>query len=143
MPLLGVVLPPWLGLFFIAVKPQTCGLVAIYWLYEAWKAGTIIKTFTPVTIATLVSFGAFGFWPMQVTQFGWINPLWPGSILLSVAMLFLSIHRKDKTQAAAASTLMSPYVRIASYSSLLLPLMRYQWFMVAVVIALWLVRMIP
>ena len=142
LPLLGIIMPPWLGLFFIAVKPQTCGLVALYWLVEAWKAGTVIRTFAPVTIATLVSFGAFGFWPARAAEFGRLGAMWPWSIVLSVALLVVAYRRKDKTLAAAASPLASPYAQMHSFTSVLLPLMRYQWLMVAVVIALWIAEIV-
>lgn len=142
LPLLGIVMPPWIGLFFIATKPQVCGLVALYWLAEAWRAGTIIKTFTPVTIATVVSFGAFGFWPASAAAFGRMGAMWPWSIALSVALLFVAYKRKDKTPAAAASPLASPYAQLHSFASVLLPLMRYQWLMVAAVVLLWIAEFV-
>ena len=142
LPLLGIVMPPWLGLFFIATKPQVCGLVALYWLAEAWKAGTVIRTFAPITIATLVSFAAFGFWPASVAEFGRTGAMWPWSIVLSVALLFVAYKRKDKTCAAAASPLVSPYAQLHSFVVILLPLLRYQWLMIGAVILLWIAEFV-
>lgn len=142
LPLLGIVFPPWLGLFFIAVKPQVCGLVALYWLVEALKAGAVIKMFAPVTIATLVSFGVFGFWPARTAEFGRLGAMWPWSIALSIALLVIAYRHKDKTLAAAASPLASPYAQMHSFASVLLPLMCHQWFMVATVVALWLAEVL-
>lgn len=58
IPLLGFVLPPPVGLFFISVKPQTGFAVAIFWFFEAWRIGgwrKTLRTFAPVTIAVLLS----------------------------------------------------------------------------------------
>ena len=142
IPLLSILMPPWLGLFFIAVKPQVCLFVVAYWLAEAWKAGMIIKTFTPVTIATLVSFAMFGFWPANAAVFGRAGAMWPWSIALSVALLFVAYKRKDKTAAAAASPLASPYAQLHSFIGILLPLMRYQWLMVLAVVLLWIAEFV-
>jgi hypothetical protein len=145
LPLLGVVMPPWLGLFFIATKPQVCGLVALYWLAEAWKTHTIVRTFMPVAIVTLLSFIPFGLWPLKAFELGAAYPypaLWPWSLLLSAALLLVSQIRKDKTLAAAGSPLAASYAQLHSFVSILLPLMRYQWLMVAAVAALWLAEVV-
>ena len=142
LPLLGVIMPPWLGLFFVAIKPQTCGLIALYWLVEAWKAGTVIRTFAPVTIVTLLSFIPFGLWPMQAARFPQNNGFWPWSLILSIALLIASQVRKDKTFSVVASPLASPYIRLHSFIGILLPLLRYRWLMVATVAVLWLSRFV-
>jgi hypothetical protein len=145
LPLLGVVMPPWLGLFFIAVKPQVCGLVAPYWLVEAWKARAVIKTFAPITIVTLLSFIPFGIWPAKMLELSAAYPtqsLWPWSIALSVALLIVAWKRKDKTLSAAASPLAASYAQPNSFASILLPLLRYQWLMVAAVVVLWIAEFV-
>jgi hypothetical protein len=145
LPLLGVVMPPWLGLFFIVTKPQVCGLVALYWMVEAWKAGTVIKTFAPITIVTLLSFIPFGIWPAKMFELSAAYPhqaLWPLSIVMSVALLIVAWKRKDKTLSASASPLAASYAQSNSFASILLSLLRYKWLMVAVVIALWIAEFI-
>lgn len=142
IPLLGLLMPPWLGLFFIAVKPQVCGLVAIYWLVEALKAKSVIRTFVPITIATLVSFALFGFWPARAMEFGQTNLLWPWTLMLSIVLLIVSLAWKDKTMAVAASPFASPYAQVHSFVGILLPFMRHQWLMVGAIIALWIVEFV-
>lgn len=39
LPLVGFVLPPQIGLFFILIKPQMGLAVALFWLVEAWREG--------------------------------------------------------------------------------------------------------
>lgn len=140
--LLGLVMPPWIGLFFVAIKPQTCGLVAIYWLVEAWKSRTVIRTFAPVTLVMLLSFALFGLWPLKAVEFGQTNGLWPFSILISLALIALAFYRKDRSIAGAASPFVSPYFRPHSLSSSLLAMVRYPWLIVTVVAILWIVEVI-
>ena len=140
LPLLGLTLPPWLGLFFIATKPQTCGLVAIYWLIEAWKSGTVIRTFAPVVVATLLSFVLYGPWPLRAAGAVQTNQLWPMSIVASVVLFVVAYARKDIVYSAAASPFLSPYAWTHSFSVVLLPLLRYQWVMVTVTVVLWIIE---
>lgn len=95
LPLLGILLPPQVGLFFVATKPQTAGVLALYWLYESWKAKTIIRTFAPVTVVMLLSFAVFGFWPAHARALEITNFAWPWTIVTSVAMLYLAHLSKD------------------------------------------------
>ena len=69
MPLLGFILPPRIGLFLIAVKPQTGFAVGIFWLFAAWRKGgwrEVVRTFAPVTLAMLLSFVLYGPWLFRV-----------------------------------------------------------------------------
>lgn len=140
MPLLGVTLSPWLGLIFIAVKPQTCGLVAIYWLYEAWKAKRVIRTFAPVAAVTLLSFVLYGLWPLRAMEATQNNTLWPMSAVVSIVLLIVALKVNDKTLAVAASPLVSPYAHQFSFASVLVPFLRHKWVMVGVVVILWIVE---
>lgn len=141
MPLLGVTLSPWLGLFFVAVKPQTCGLVAIYWLYEAWKARRILKTFAPVSAATLLSFVLYGLWPLRAaTEVAQNNIFWPMSLVASIVLLIVALSKRDARFAAAASPMASPYAHQFSFASVLILLLRYKWVMVAATVILWIIE---
>jgi hypothetical protein len=64
IPLLGFILPPQIGLFFVAVKPQVGFAVAVFWFFEAWGKGgwrETVRVFAPVSIGLLLSFLVFGF----------------------------------------------------------------------------------
>src|SRR5690606_20758783 len=39
LPIVGFVLPPQIGLFFVLTKPQMGSAVAVFWLVEAWREG--------------------------------------------------------------------------------------------------------
>ena len=42
--ILGLIMPPWLGLFFVLMKPQLSFGVVAYWLVEAWQKGSAAAT---------------------------------------------------------------------------------------------------
>ena len=142
IPLLGIVLPPRVGLFFVATKPQTAGFLAVYWLHEAWKAHAIIKTFAPVTILTLLSFVVFGFWPAHASTFEFTNGAWPWTIAISVAMLYVAYLSKNSIFAVAASPFAFPYARPPSFAGMLLPLLNHSALMVIACAAMWLVEVL-
>jgi hypothetical protein len=136
MPMLGFVLPPQIGLIFVLIKPQVGIGIAIYWFVEAWQAGGIrqvMKTFAPVAILTLLSFAFYGFWPLhflntlsmarQIKSANAIDynaSLWPFGLLLGIALLVLSIVRKQKRLSIMAGPFLSPYALIATYATSLL-----------------------
>src|SRR5215211_6482584 len=71
LSILGFVMPPQFGLFFISIKPQIGIAIAPFWLVEAWRAGgwwQVIKTFAPFTLVLLLSFVIFGFWPLETVR---------------------------------------------------------------------------
>src|SRR5512135_1583531 len=68
---MGLVLPVWIGLFFVVIKPQIGIAVVIYWAYASWRNGGIkglIRTFAPVTVAYGLSILLFGPWPLRAAQ---------------------------------------------------------------------------
>lgn len=145
IPLLGFVLPPQIGLFFIAVKPQTGFAVAIFWFYQAWRQGgihAVVKTFLPVTLAFLASFALFGLWPLQTTQVlaiaqNFNASLWPLSIPIGMALIVASIRLRQAKWAMAASPCLSPYVLFHSWSAALVALSGQTMELAAVVAGLW------
>lgn len=143
LPILGFVLPPWIGLFFVLIKPQIGIGIAIYWLvdhllHKSWQQ--TLRTFAPVSVALLLSFAVFGFWPLRFTEpvgFWWNASLWPASIPVGVTLLVAAIHRRRAEFAMAASPCLSPYVLLHSWSGALVALSGLQWEMIAAVAGLW------
>src|SRR5690606_38971700 len=71
LPLVGFVLPPQIGLFFILIKPQMGLAVALFWLVEAWREGglrEVIRVFGPVGAALALSLALYGLWPLRSSQ---------------------------------------------------------------------------
>lgn len=124
---LGFILPAPAGLFFVLMKPQLGIGIAIYWLVEAWRKGRIpqvARVFAPVTIAYLLSFALYGFWPARFlgmrTAAG--NPsIWPYGIPVGIYLIYKAIKERKALYAMGASPFLAPYVNITSYAIALLP----------------------
>jgi hypothetical protein len=145
LALLGFVLPPRWGLFFLAVKPQVGVALAVFWAVEAWRAGrwrALARLLGPICAAYLVSFALFGFWPAEYAKIaeysqGWNASLWPMSIPVGLALLVQALRRREMRFALPASPCLSPYVLFHSWSAALVALARSTPEMVAAVAGLW------
>ena len=141
--LLGFILPPQIGLFFVLIKPQAGIAVALFWLVEAWRKGGVRQVwhdFWPVTAALLASFVLFGLWPIRFetqVDLWWNASLWPASIPVGLALIVTSIRQRKVEYAMAASPCLSPYVLLHSWSAALVALARAPWEMLASVVGLW------
>ena len=124
MPILGFVLPPQIGLFFLAVKPQMGSVVAVFWLVEAWRRGRwreVLKVFGPITLALGLSLLIYGLWPLNAfyifnSSQTWNASLWPASIPVGLALGWAALRKREIRYAMAASPCLSPYVLFHSWS---------------------------
>jgi len=142
---LGFVLPPPVGLFFLSIKPQIGAGVALFWFVEAWRTGKlsgVLKTFAPVTIAWLASFLLYGWWIGgwgQEVDLWWNASMWPLSIPLGLVLLVASIRKRRKEFAMAAAPCLSPYVLLHAWVGALASLMTLPAEMIAAVLGLWII----
>jgi hypothetical protein len=140
---LGLVLPPWLGLFFLAIKPQISVGIILFWAYSAWKEGSwqrLLRTFAPVTAVFAISLLAFGFWPLRSAReidLWWNASLWPVSIPVGLALLVAAIRKNDLRYSMGASPCLSPYVLFHSWIIALLAIIRSTPETLAAVTGLW------
>lgn len=140
---IGFVTPPWLGLFFISIKPQMGIAVAPFWLVQAWRKGgwkQVFYTFAPFTAVLLFSFLIFGFWPRgteKTVDFWWNASLWPVSIPVGLALFVTSIRKQQIEYAMAASPCLSPYVLFHSWVGVILAIVSSVPETIAAVIGLW------
>jgi len=145
LPILGFVLPPWVGLFFLAAKPQMGSVVALLWLLQAWRRGRwreVLRVFGPVVLTTLVSFALYGWWPANTLKImEWsrdINAsLWPMSIPVGLAMIVTAYKRMDVRYAIAASPLISPYLLFHSWAGALFAVVSSTGETIAAVAGMW------
>jgi hypothetical protein len=148
--LIGYTLPPWIGLFFLAVKPQMGIVVAVFWLVEAWRIGMwggIMKTFSPVAIAFLISLVLYGFRPMNMLKVDehttwWNASLWPMSIPVGLALGVAAIRQRKIQFAMAASPCLSPHVVFHSWSAALIAIVSSTPKTIAAVVGLWILVII-
>jgi hypothetical protein len=123
MPILGFVLPPQIGLFFVLSKPQMGSVVALFWFVEAWRKGgmrEIIRVFAPVTIAFLLTFLLFGLWPLRSMDLVSIEhnaSFWPATIPIGLGLLVASLRKRKLEFAMAAGPCLSPYLMFPSWVS--------------------------
>jgi hypothetical protein len=145
MVVLGFTLPPQLGLFFMAIKPQVGFAVALFWAVEAWRAGGLRETLRivwPVTLATLLSIVLFGVWPAHYLEIAtisetWNASLWPSSIPAGLALIVAALRKREMRFAMAASPSLSPYVLLHAWAGALIALAPATLEMLAAVIGLW------
>lgn len=141
---LGFALPAPIGLFFVLVKPQIGVGMAIYWLVEAWKRGgvrKVVQTFAPAALALAASIALFGNSLVRssddVVSSGWNASLWPYSIPLGIALLYLALKYAKRGMAISASPFLSPYVAFNSWQVALAGLLGNDLGMVLAVAAIW------
>jgi len=145
LPLLGFSLPPQIGLFFIAVKPQTGFAVGLFWLVEAWRGGgprQVLRVFAPATAAMLGSLLLFGPWPFHLNDLLIIAhrfnaSLWPTSIPVGLVLIVTAVRQRRIEYAMPASPCLSPYALFHSWSSALIALSAHPVEMVTAMIGLW------
>ena len=150
LPLLGFIMPPQIGLFFIAIKPQIGAGVGFFWLIEAWRRGgfrEVVRVFCPVLLALLISFAIFGLWPLRfsdtLTLTGAYNAsLWPISIPIGLTLLGTSLRKRNIKYAMASSPCLSPYVPFHAWVGALVAIMSEPIETIVAVIGLWILVII-
>lgn len=144
---LGLIMPPRWGLFFILIKPQAGIGLAIYWLVECYREGgfkNIASHFAPITIALLISFALFGWWPATgFTEIGqsFNASLWPQAFPIGLVILVSAIRNRRPGLALASSPFFSPYVAVSSWGSAILGLLPQEIETIVAVIGIWILRL--
>jgi len=122
LSLLGFVLPPQVGLFFVLMKPQIGLAMALYWLAEAWRQGgprQVVRVFAPVALILALSLILFGNWTATRTvdpvNSYWNTSRWPWSIPIGLVLVAVSLRDRRRDFAMAASPFLSPYVAYNSW----------------------------
>lgn len=147
--LMGFILPPQIGLFFVLIKPQMGIAMIPFWMVETWREGgwaSLLRVFLPATLATVISLAVFGSSSIgrsdDLLQSTWNASLWPWAFPIGFALTILSIRNRRKDQAMAASPFLSPYLAYHSWVSVLAGLIRHNLELVLAVIGMWLVAVI-
>lgn len=128
---IGLLLPPWLGLFFVLAKPQLGLGIAAYWLALAWRRGGpvgIVLTFGPLAAAGLLSVRLYGPWflatnPARLTAAGWSLTFWPWTVPIGLLLIVVAIRRRFPGLALFGGALLSPYMAFYSWTAAALGLL--------------------
>ena len=146
LALVGFILPPQIGLFFVLIKPQMGIAMIPFWVFESWREGgwrSLTRVFLPAAIATILSLVIFGTASIgrsnDLLQSSWNASLWPWAFPIGFALTILSIRNRRKDQAMAASPFLSPYLAYHSWVSVLAGLMQRDLELILAVIGMWLV----
>jgi hypothetical protein len=145
MASLGFIMPPQIGLFFVAIKPQVGVGVGLYWLIETWADGgakRVIKVFGPFTAVLMSTFLVFGLWPLRFERelgLWWNASLWPLSIPIGLGLLTAALKRNEIRFGISSSPFLSPYVLLHSYAGVLLAVVHDLAYLSAGVLGLWMV----
>lgn len=115
--LLGAVLPPYIGLIFLSMKPQMTSLLAAYLVWETWHDGglkQVLKTIWPVTVVILLSLVVYGLWPLRSGEVfdpaGALNiGIWPKGIPIALTLFVIALRTRSRHTALIASPFLSPY----------------------------------
>ncbi len=145
LPILGFILPPQIGLFFVVLKPHIGLGVALFWLVEAWRDGgatRVFEVFGPVAVAFGLSFLIFGLWPLRFSQLlgvsgSWNSSLWPMSLPVGLALLVASYRSRKMQPAMAAAPCLSPYLVMHSWVTGLVAILDRPLELTAAVVGLW------
>lgn len=129
----GLLLPPELAVFFLAIKPQVGGLVILFLALRAYKSGgyrRLLQIFAAPSILFLGSLLIYGLWPLRLRatlDLPWNASLikiigWP-SILIGIFLSILAFRSKNIEDglniSMAASPFCSPYVGTQSWVAVL------------------------
>jgi hypothetical protein len=150
LAMLGVLMPPQIGLFFVLMKPQIGLAISLYWLVEIYKSAGLasaIRTFLPVVLAFIVSFALYGFWPTYIKHVNVFTTnvnasLWPYSIPIGVTCLIAALRTRRLNLAMISSPFLFPYVAAHGWTVALLGLLPMQVETIMAVLAIWLVRLL-
>ena len=149
LALLGFLLPPPIGLFFVLIKPQMGIAMIPFWMLETWREGgwkSLLRVFTPATLAMIVSYTVFGSSSIgrsnDLLHSTWNASLWPWAFPIGFALTILSLRNRRADQAMAASPFLTPYLAYHSWVSVLAGLMQHDLELVLAVIGMWLVAVI-
>ena len=111
VPLLGLLLPPWLGTIFVCAKPQGIGGVVLIWIKRyRWRVMLSVMFVGVVTLAI------WGVKPIEVAMQAdvgnrdWNFAPFPLLVWLGVWMLWKAWREDDMVMAGAATPLLVPYI---------------------------------
>ena len=141
LALVGLVLPPPIGLLFVALKPQVCILVGAYWAYEAWLAGgirAVARLVAPLCVALLVTALVYGPWMLNWERMSnEVAVIWPRLLPVGFGLFVAAFKRGNSRYAIIASPCVSPHVWQHSYVGGLVTVVDQPLVMSAVWVGLW------
>lgn len=149
LALLGLVMPPSVGMLFLAIKPQMTIGVMIFWVWRAYRSRQLIKTVLPLILTTSLSFALYGVWVYDRTlnYLQYINTgnasLFPYSLPFGLALMVAGLRRNDFRFALAASPCFFPVLTPQSWLAPMLALVSMPYELLAASLGIWAMGILP
>jgi hypothetical protein len=143
--LLGVLLPPAVGLIFVTIKPQVGMLVAVVWIVGAWRRGgwrAVARCGAPFAVLLALSLLVYGWWPLTAARLTTAShnfSFWPWSLPVGLYLAWRALRDpQDRIEKAlAGAPLLSPYVALMSWVGPVVALLRHERRLALLVAAMW------
>lgn len=137
--LLGMTLPPQIGIWFLLLKPQmSLGLICLWGvraISKGWKESLMIFGL-PAAVYLICWF--LGIHPQDSPiQQAWNIHVWPFGLAIGIPILWLALKHQNINLAMSASPFLSPYVAPQSWIVSLLPVMQKKFTLVFGVFVSW------
>lgn len=117
LTVLGLVVNPVIGIFLLVLKPQMTVIPMLFLLVETWHQNKWIgaaKFVLPVMIGFLLSFVAYGLWPLKILAYPQIvDPslsFFPYSVPFGILLSAFAFRRHEIRYAVAASPMFFPWL---------------------------------
>lgn len=127
MVLLGATLPPSLGIWLVALKPQLGAPVILLWGWKAYRRGGVpgvVRLLAPVGLALLVCL-ALGWYRLPDPRlYSSSADIFPFGIPLGLLLLGLALRHREVIFALSAGPFLSPYLAVFSWLPAALPAAR-------------------
>ena len=138
--LLGSVLSPAVGVWFLLLKPQLTWPLIALWLFRCRKnyksRSSIALVLSFLTASAIAGFASLSHLPDPASM-PWNTSLWPISIPVGLILLLLAALYDDEKIALASAPLLSPYLAIHSWLLTTLPFLRRPLFLASFVALAW------
>jgi len=145
--LLGLVLPPWLGVFFVLIKPHVGVGVFLFWCVQAWRkkgANGVLALVWPVVLAVALSMLVYGPWPLgfvtaadNSTTHQVNHSAWPWLLPLGFYLIFEIVKAPDLEKSLLIAPALSPHLVQGSWCGLFIALSDHPMAMVLSNLAMW------
>jgi hypothetical protein len=140
---LGLVLPPWLGLFLVLAKPQIGFGIALFWAAEAWRRGgfhELVRLLAPIVVVSILAMIPYGFWPLAMLgapQTAWNISPFPLLVPVGLILLYRGIRYRRVEFSILAAPFLAPYVGVNSLPVVLVGLLPSRVEMLIAIAGLW------
>jgi hypothetical protein len=146
--LMGVLMPPNIGLLFVLIKPQVGIGIALYWSIQEWKKSRfkgLLKLYFPTILALILSILVFGLWPLDIFKIynlgdaRYNDSIWPVGIPVGLVLLTSALKNFELRKFIAFPPFLSPYVLMQSWSGVLLSMIASDIETIAAVLGMYII----